>query len=38
MSTPQYGIDALHFALPRLSLPIAALAEARGIEADKLRF
>ena len=31
MSTPLYGIDALHFALPRLSLPIGALAEARGI-------
>lgn len=38
MSTPLYGIDALHFALPRLSLPIGALAEARGIETDKLRF
>ena len=38
MSTPQYGIDAMHFALPRLTLPIGELAEARGIETDKLRF
>ncbi len=29
MSTPQKGIDALHFALPRLTLPIEDLAVAR---------
>ena len=38
MSTPPKGIDALHFALPRLTLPIEDLAVARGIEPEKLRF
>ena len=37
MSTPK-GIDALHFALPKLSLPIEDLANARGIEPEKLQF
>ena len=38
MINPSLGIDALHFSLPRLTLPMEALAQARGIEADKLRF
>ena len=32
------GIDAINFSLPRLSLPIEDLAEARGLEVEKLKF
>ena len=32
------GIDAINFSLPRLTLPIEDLAEARGLEVEKLKF
>ncbi len=32
------GIEAIHFDIPKIYLPIEELAKARGIEADKLRF
>ena len=31
------GIDAINFSLPRLTLPIEDLAEARGLEVEKLK-
>ncbi len=32
------GIDAMNFSLPPLFLPVEDLAEARGIEIDKLKY
>ncbi len=36
-TSPPVGIDDMAFAFPQLYFPIPALAELRGLEADKLR-